>query len=174
MTRDAQLDERLRLLRNYGQVVKNRHDLLGFNCRLDTLQACVLLAKLSHLEDWTERRRQVAQWYRDELADSSLRLPEERSDARHVYHLYVVRHPQRDVLLRFLAERRIFAGIHYPHPLSEAQPFRDVRTVPEGLPTCTRLSREILSLPMYPEMTRQQVTQVAQAIREFERSSLAG
>ena len=171
VTRDAKLAEKLRLLRNYGQVVKNRHDLLGFNCRLDTVQACVLLTKMQYIEEWTEQRRQVAQWYREELAGSALHLPIQKTGARHVYHLFVVRHPHRDQLLKFLAERQIYAGIHYPNPLPTAQPFAEVRTLPEGVPNCSKLSREILSLPMYPEMTREQVATVAAAIEEFSREA---
>ena len=167
VTADAQLAEKLRLLRNYGQVVKNRHDLLGFNCRLDTLQACVLLTKLQYIEEWTEQRRQIAEWYRQELKDSELRLPMEKADARHVYHLFVIRHPERDRLMKFLADRHISCGIHYPNPLPTAQPFASVRTHPVGVPVCTQLSKEILSLPMYPEMTRQHVKTVAAAIAEF-------
>lgn len=168
VTADAQLAEKLRLLRNYGQVVKNRHDLLGFNCRLDTVQACVLLTKMQYIEEWTEQRRQVAQWYRQELQQSELLLPIERADTRHVYHLYVVRHPQRDGLMKYLADRQIYCGVHYPHPLPTAQPFAQARTHPADVPVCAQLSTEILSLPMYPEMTRQHVATVAAAIAEFE------
>ena len=174
VTRDAQLAEKLRLLRNYGQVVKNRHDLLGFNCRLDTVQACVLLTKMQYIEEWTQQRRQVAQWYREELADTDLLLPSEKPGARHVYHLFVVRHPERDQLLKSLAQRKIYCGIHYPNPLPTAQPFADARTVPENVPVCTRLSNEILSLPMYPEMTRKQVAAVASAVEEFSLETVRG
>ncbi len=167
VTRNAKLAEKLKLLRNYGQVVKNRHDLLGFNCRLDTVQACVLSTKMQYIEKWTEQRRQVAAWYRDELVDTELLLPIERLDARHVYHLFVARHPKRDALIKFLAERQIFCGIHYPNPLPTAQPFADARTVPLDVPVCMKLSREIISLPMYPEMTREHVAMVGSAIREF-------
>lgn len=167
VTADAKLAEKLRLLRNYGQIVKNRHDLLGFNCRLDTVQACVLLTKMQYIEEWTEQRRQVAQWYREELDGSQLRLPIEKPLARHVYHLFVVRHPERDRLMKFLAERQICCGIHYPNPLPTAQPFASARTHPTGVPVCTQLSNEILSLPMYPEMRREQVAAIAAAIGEF-------
>jgi dTDP-4-amino-4,6-dideoxygalactose transaminase len=167
VTNDPQLANKLRLLRNYGQVVKNRHDLLGFNCRLDTVQACVLLTKMQYIEEWTEQRRQVAQWYREELGDTDLLLPIEKPSARHVYHLFVIRHPERDALMKFLGERQIYCGIHYPNPLPTAQPFASARTVPRDVPVCTQLSSEILSLPMYPEMTRAQVTAVADAVHEF-------
>lgn len=172
VTDDSTLAKRLRLLRNYGQVVKNRHEVLGFNCRLDTLQACVLLTKMRYLEQWTEQRRQVAQWYREELEDcGELILPQQRNSARHVYHLFVVRHPQREQLIRFLAERSIACGVHYPHPLHTAPPFANVVTVPLDLPVCEQLSREIVSLPMYPELTRDQVAYIAENIRAFSSKS---
>ena len=166
-TRDPKLAEKLRLLWNYGQRIKNRHDMLGFNCRLDTLQACVLLTKMKHIENWTEQRRQVATWYRDELADTELILPQERDGVRHVYHLYVVRHPQRDLLISHLAQNNISCGIHYPNPLHTAQPFVDSVTHPLDLPNCTKFANEIVSLPMYPELTRQQVALIGDSIRSF-------
>ncbi len=168
VTNDEAVRERLILLRNYGQRVKNEHTLLGFNCRLDTLQAAVLLIKLRYLEEWTEQRRTIARWYGESLRDAELILPAERADARHVYHLFVVRHPERDRLAGHLRNRGIHCGVHYPHPLSHAVPFRNVRTVPEGLPVCTQLASEIVSLPMYPELSRSQVERVADAVRSFD------
>lgn len=167
VTNDPKLAERLQLLRNYGQKQKNRHDLLGFNCRLDTVQACVLLSKMQHIEKWTEQRRSVAAWYREELADCDLILPQEHDDVRHVYHLFVARTPRRDQLIASLAEQKVFCGIHYPNPLSTAQPFTDSPTVPSGLPVCTQIASEIVSMPMYPEMTREHVARVAQGVKDF-------
>lgn len=164
-TNCPELAEKLRLLRNYGQRVKNRHDLLGYNCRLDTLQACVLLTKMQYIEHWTEQRRQVARWYQEELQDSGLILPELPSNARHVFHLYVVRHPERDRLMASLAAENIYCGIHYPNPLPTAAPFHDAVTYPMGLPNCAKFSTEILSLPMYPELTREHVARIAKSIR---------
>ena len=157
----------MRLLRNYGQRIKNQHDLLGYNCRLDTLQACVLLTKMKYIEDWTEQRRQVAEWYREELSETNLILPVERDEVRHVYHLYVARYPQRDELIKHLAERNISCGVHYPNPLFTAQPFRESATFPLDLPICSQFANEIMSLPMYPEMTRNQVSEIGEAIRAF-------
>ena len=167
VTNDAGLAERLRLLRNYGQRIKNRHDMLGYNSRLDTIQACVLLSKMHHIEKWTEQRRQVAAWYREFLADSEVTLPKEHDDVRHVYHLFVVRHERRDELMAHLAERNIFCGIHYPYPLYLAEPFGDAVTIPFELPVCSQIAANILSLPMYPEMTREQVEYVAEAVHDF-------
>ena len=167
VTKNAGLAERVQLLRNYGQRVKNRHDLLGYNCRLDTLQACVLLTKMQYIEQWTEERRQVAKWYAEELSDSDVVLPQECAGYRHVYHLYVVRHPERDLLLKHLSDRGIFGGIHYPNPLFRAAPFLGAVTFPFELPICSQFANEILSLPMYPEMTREHVARVAEGIRSF-------
>lgn len=170
VTNDPEIARRLRLLRNYGQEKKNRHDLLGYNCRLDTLQACVLLTKLNHIEAWTQKRRLVAEWYREDLADADLLLPQQHANMRHVYHLFVVRSARRDELMQFLASRNIHCGIHYPHPLTSAQPFLDSPTLPLSVPTCHEVAREILSLPMCPELSRDQVKRVTDSILEFERA----
>lgn len=172
-TKDPALAEKLALLRNYGQRIKNRHDLLGYNCRLDTLQACVLLTKMKYIEEWTEQRRQVARWYADELADTTLALPQEQLGYRHVFHLYVVRHPKRDELLAHLAKNKIYGGIHYPNPLFRAQPFEGATTIPWDLPVCSRFADEILSLPMYPEMTRGHVARIAECVRQFSGAAIA-
>jgi dTDP-4-amino-4,6-dideoxygalactose transaminase len=164
VTNDTALANKIRLLRNYGQVRKNEHSMLGFNCRLDTVQAAVLLVKLGHLDKWTDARRRVAAKYNELLAGSDLRLPIERSDAKHVYHLYVVRHPDRDRLIEELADDKIFCGVHYPHPLNRAQPFVNSPTIPNGLPVCSRVAGEIMSLPMYPEMTDEQVARVVDCL----------
>lgn len=166
VTNDPELAERLRLLRNYGQKQKNRHDTLGFNCRLDTLQACVLLSKMQHIEKWTEQRRQVAAWYREELKDADLLLPQAHEDSRHVYHLFVIRTRQRERLMASLAEQNIHTGIHYPNPLSTAGSFQDAPTIPMGLPVCTEVANEIVSLPMFPDMTREQVQRVCVALEQ--------
>ncbi|MBX3421916.1 MAG: DegT/DnrJ/EryC1/StrS family aminotransferase [Pirellulaceae bacterium] len=172
VTRDPDIAEQLTLWRNYGQKVKNRHDLLGFNCRLDTLQACVLLTKMQYIQQWTEQRRQVAAWYTEELRDTELELPSEQAGYKHVYHLYVVRHRQRDRLSAHLAQQNIACGVHYPNPLYRAQPFHGAITLPWGLPVCSQYSNEILSLPLYPEMTRHQVERVAEGVRTFVSSAV--
>ena len=111
-TQDSEIAEKLRLLRNYGQRIKNRHDLLGYNCRMDTLQACVLLTKLQYIEQWTEQRRQVSQWYQEELADTGVILPTQRADAKHVFHLYVIRHPNQ---IPQLNRESIWLSVCLPH-----------------------------------------------------------
>ena len=163
-TNDAELAEKLRLLRNYGQKVKNRHDMLAFNCRLDTMQAAVLLVKMKYIEQWTDQRIQVAAWYREALKDIDVVLPEQHSNMRHVYHLFVVRHPQRDAILKEMANDNVFGGIHYPNPLVQAKPFMDSACFPMGLPVVSKYAEEIMSLPMYPEMTQEHVQMVADSL----------
>ncbi len=167
VTNRADLADRLQLVRNYGQRPKNVYQTLGFNCRLDTLQAAALSVKLRHLAEWNDARRAAAATYNELLRDTELELPVERADARHVYHLYVVRHPRRDELAAHLQQQGVQCGIHYPDPLHFTGPFQRARTVPDGVPVATRLSREILSLPMFPEITDDQIQQVAEAVRSF-------
>ncbi len=161
VTNDADLAEKLRLLRNYGQKVKNRHDMLAYNCRLDTMQAAILNVKMKYIEQWTDSRDQVAKWYREALQGVDIVIPMQHSNMRHAYHLFVVRHPKRDEILEKLKEDNIFGGVHYPRPLVEAQPFVESPCFPMGLPVTTSYAQQILSLPMYPEMTKDQVEYVA-------------
>ena len=164
VTDSDELAEKFRLLRNYGQKVKNRHDMLAYNCRLDTMQAAVLLVKMKYIERWTDQRSQVAQWYREALKDIDVVLPMQHDNMRHVYHLFVVRHPNRDQILEHMAKDNVFGGVHYPNPLVNAESFQSSPCFPMGLPVATAYSKEILSLPMYPEMTKEQVQQVAKSL----------
>lgn len=164
VTNNADLANKLRLLRNYGQRTKNVHTMVAYNSRLDTLQAAVLLVKLNYLDDWNERRRSIAAQYREQLADADIILPRELPDVRHVYHQFVIQHAQRDELMSRLKAQGVSTGIHYPVPLNQAAPFVAARTVPHGVPVCTALAQRIVSLPMFPELTDDQVSTVTEAI----------
>ena len=167
VTDDPELAEQLRLLRNYGQRAKNDFTMLGYNSRLDTLQAAILLIKLRRLDAWNDRRREIAQMYDTLLADSAVTTPAANADSRHVYHLYVVQHDERDRLAEHLAQQGVSCGIHYPTPLPHIPLFHAAGQTPAGVPVASRLTQRILSLPMYPEMTNEQVHQVAEAINAF-------
>ena len=171
VTNDAEVAERLKLLRNYGQREKNVHSLMAFNSRLDTLQAAVLLVKLPYLDEWNNQRRKAAAWYYKYLQDSELVLPTENPDCRHVYHLFVARHERRDELMEYLKQQQIFCGIHYPRPLHHAEPYTSVRTIPRNLPVCSELANTIFSLPMFPGITEEQVIRVSEAVKSFSLSS---
>lgn len=169
-TNDETLARQLRLLRNWGSVVKYHHEVQGYNSRLDTLQAAILQVKLSRLAAWNDHRMRAAEWYRDELSDvSALHLPACAPwTGRHVYHLFVVRllEHDRDVVVRHLAERGVQALVHYPVPIHLQKAYADLKYSIGAFPASEQAARSILSLPMFPEITREQAVSVAQALRE--------
>jgi dTDP-4-amino-4,6-dideoxygalactose transaminase len=167
VTNDAKLAEKLRLLRNYGQKKKYVHTLAGYNSRLDTMQAAILRIKLRHLDRWTERRRAAARMYNELLSGVDVVRPKEIKGRKHVYHIYAIQHPQRDLLIEHLKHKEIFCGIHYPLPLPQQEPYREHKTVPHGAPVTMKLAENIVSLPLYPEMTEQQVMRVVEEIKRF-------
>jgi len=167
VTDDEALAHRLDLLRNHGQKSKYEHVMEGYCSRLDTLQAAVLRVKLRHLDAWNARRRQVAAWYNERLADLPVVRPHVMPGAEHVYHLYVIRTERRDALREFLAARGIGTGMHYPIPLPLTEAYAGLGFRRGQFPVTERLAGEILSLPMFAEMTEAQVDEAAGAIREF-------
>jgi dTDP-4-amino-4,6-dideoxygalactose transaminase len=163
---DAELLDKVRKLRDHGRTTKYEHDEIGFGERIDALQAAILAAKLPHLEDWTEARRAHARLYDELLAGCDVVTPFESPEVRHVYHLYVIRARRRDELLARLKERGIGAGIHYPLPLHRQPAYLKQGYGDLSLPVTEQVAAEVLSLPMYPELTREQIEYVAEAVRE--------
>ncbi len=163
---DDTLLERVRKLRDHGRLTKYEHDEIGFGERLDALQAAILGAKLPHLEAWTEARRAHARQYSQLLAGLDLVLPYEPAGVRHVYHLYVVRTPRRDAVLAKLKAKGVGAGIHYPVPLHRQPAYLKQGYGAVSLPHTEKAAAEILSLPMYPELTGEQIGYVVQALKE--------
>jgi dTDP-4-amino-4,6-dideoxygalactose transaminase len=138
--------------------------LKGFNYRMDGIQGAVLRVKLRHLEAWTESRRHVARWYAEALAGETVRVPKERPGCRHVYHVYVVRSADRDGLREALSHEGIQTGIHYPIPVHLQPAHADLGHSAGDFPVAEALAREVLSLPMFPEMSRAQVEAVAAVV----------
>lgn len=172
LTRDEGLAGRLRLLRNHGQDPGGKFYYLepGYNHRMDGFQGAVLQVKLPHLDQWNARRRQVAARYGEALRDiGELGLPSEAEYAYHVYHLYVVRLPDRQRLAAALREAGIDTAAHYPHPLHLTPAYRSLGYGEGALPECERACREILSLPLFPELRDDQVDYIAEQIRQFYR-----
>lgn len=166
-TNDAKVAETIRALRNCGQREKNVHELVPFNHRLDNLQAAILRVKLRHLDEWIALRRKWAALYTSLLAETGLILPAEPAEYKHVYHLYVVRSQQRDALQASLKERGIGTAIHYPKPV-HLQPFYSKGVDHQGqFPVAEKICDEILSLPMFPELTQEQVETVASEIAKL-------
>lgn len=165
-TDDLKVAETVRALRNCGQRQKNVHELVPFNHRLDNLQAAILRVKLHYLDNWIESRRKLAGHY-NELLPNTIVKPVEPPGYKHVYHLYVIRAQNRDTLQAQLKERGIGTAIHYPNPV-HLQPFYMNGKDRHGeFPIAERICNEILSLPMYPEMTLEQVETVAMAITDI-------
>lgn len=163
-TGDPELADRVRTMRNYGQRRKYEHATLAWNRRLDTLQAAVLRVKLRHLDAWNEARRRHAARYAELLAGSELVLPSTVAGAEHVFHLYVVQSPRRDQLLARLRERGVGAGLHYPVPIHLQEAYGDRGQGRGSFPVTEALAGRVLSLPMYPELTPDQIERVAGAI----------
>jgi dTDP-4-amino-4,6-dideoxygalactose transaminase len=166
VTDDPQIAERVRMLRNYGQPKKYYHDVVGWNSRLDTIQAAILSIKLRHLTAWNEARRAHAEQYKSLLGDAPVRLPSEAPNVRHVYHLYVARVPSRDEVLAKLGERGISCGIHYPVPIHLQKAYAHLGYPRGSFPICEKVAGEILSLPMYPELSYEQIEHVSVALHE--------
>jgi len=163
---DPEVAARLRRLRNGGQSDRYHHEVAGINSRLDEMQAALLRAKLGHLAAWTDRRRALAARYEEGLRDSGVEIPVEQPYARAVYHLYVIRHPRRDALAAALRERGIGTLVHYPIPLHLQPAFAELGRRRGDFPVAERAAGEILSIPLFPEMTDGQAEAVIRAIRE--------
>jgi dTDP-4-amino-4,6-dideoxygalactose transaminase len=161
-TADPHLADRLRKLRNYGQVDRYNHVERGVNSRLDEIQAALLRVKLDHLEAHTIARRQIALNYEQWL--TGVTLPVARPDVEHVYHLYVVRSPERDALRQRLAAQGVQTLIHYPVPVHLQPAYADLGYKPGSLPVTERICQEIVSLPLFVGMTGEQVRAVADAV----------
>lgn len=167
-TDDEQLANRLRMLRNYGSIQKNEHEIMGQNTRLDELQAAFLSIKLKRLETWNEERKKIANRYHEQLAGiRDLILPKATSTRSHVYHQYVIRTERRDDLRQHLAKRGVETAIHYPKPphLQEAYAYLGYRK--GSFPNAEKLAETSLSLPMFVGITEAQQKYVTNAIKAF-------
>lgn len=167
VTNDAQVAKRVRAMRNCGQIEKYLHELPPYNHRLDTLQAAILRVKLKRLDAWNAARRQHARLYNEHLADSEVVIPKEPDEAESVWHLYVIRVANRDALRAYLADHGIATGIHYPIPIHLQPTYHDLGYQRGDFPIAERYAEQILSLPMYPELTPVSIEYVSKAIRNF-------
>jgi dTDP-4-amino-4,6-dideoxygalactose transaminase len=168
-TNDADLAQKIRMLRDHGQAQKYYHDMEGYNGRLDSLQAGFLRVKLAHLPEWTEARRQAAGQYRElfEASDASVVLPYEPEWSRAVYHLFVVRAQDRDALIKTLASVGIGTGIHYPIPLHLQKAYEGLGYAKGDLPIAEKVAAEIVSLPMFPGLLTVQQERIVSEVMNF-------
>lgn len=173
VARDGQLDEALRRQRELGQVGQNNHVVVGFNSKLDALQAKILSWKLPHLEEWNEHRRRAAGWYRERLAGLPLGFQAPTEGETHAYHLFQIRTPERDALVTCLRERGIDVVIRYPTPIHLQPAFAKVGWKAGQFPVAEALARELLCLPIRPDIGMHEIDYVATCIREFFAASRA-
>lgn len=167
-TTDTQLAEKARRLANHGALGKDDHLFEGFNSRMDTLQAAVLLVKLPHLAAWNTKRRTNAETYHSLLKSiPEITLPCQRPGTTHTFHIYAIRAQKRNELQNFLQDKGIQTLVHYPGALHNLPAYRHLSHAPDDFPVANRLSQELLSLPIYPEITEEQLRYVCTSIRDF-------
>jgi dTDP-4-amino-4,6-dideoxygalactose transaminase len=167
VTDDPSVADTIRLLSNHGRVDRHQHSREGFNYRLDTLQAAILSVKLKHLERWNAQRRDHARRYSELLAGLEVKTPVEKEFAKHVFHLYIIRLSRRDELAEHLSSRGIAVGMHYPLALHQQEAYAHLNYPLGSFPVSEACAREVLSLPMFPELSEAQIQHVVAAIEEF-------
>ncbi|WKZ36518.1 MAG: DegT/DnrJ/EryC1/StrS family aminotransferase [Anaerolineales bacterium] len=167
VTNDAALAERMHMLRTHGWKKKYYSEEVGYNSRLDALQAAILQAKFPHVDEWNRKRRELAHRYSEHLAPLGVVTPVEHEWGRHVYHLYIVRSAKRAALQAFLKQKRIASDVYYPLPPHLAVPCRKFGYKEGDFPHSELASRETLALPLYPELTEAQQDEVIAAVKEF-------
>lgn len=166
-TNDPAYDKALRVLRDHGQTAKYHHEVIGYNYRLEGIQGAVLRVKLRHLDEWNDARRRLAALYRELLADAGVGLVEEMSYGKPVYHVFPILTDLRDAMAEHLKTTGIATGIHYPVPVHLQPAFANLGYRAGDLPVTERAARQTLSLPMYPELSKEDVSIVTQSVCRF-------
>ncbi|MBI2541504.1 DegT/DnrJ/EryC1/StrS family aminotransferase, partial [Candidatus Woesearchaeota archaeon] len=167
-TNDEGIAKNLILLRQHGELVRYYHDIIGDNCRMEAFQGAVLGVKIKHIEEWTEKRRKNAECYNELMNELDVVLPHEADYARHVYHIYAIRAKNRDRLRDFLGKNGVSTGVHYPIPVHLQKAYSFMGLKKGAFPIAEKVSDEILSLPMYPELSEEQMEYVSKAVKGFE------
>jgi len=166
VTNDSEIAQKARLITNHGQLQKHDHQLEGRNSRMDGIQAAVLDVKLNYIDSWNKLRKEKAAMYREALNRSGVSLPTKPSYGEHVYHLFVIKAAKRDELKNKLKAKGVQTAIHYPNPLPFLKPYMDDHR-PGDFPVAYKMKDEILSLPIYPEMPKDQIIHVCDIINQF-------
>ena len=166
-TDSDELADKVRVLRNYGSRVKYVNEVVGFNTRLDEMQAAILRVKLNKLDEWNNRRRKIAAFYLENLQDTGLILPMVPEWAEPVWHLFVIRHPRRDELQKYLSEAGVGTLIHYPIPPHLQEAYASLNIKEGAFPITEAIHREVLSLPMGPHLTMEQAGEVVAALKKY-------
>jgi dTDP-4-amino-4,6-dideoxygalactose transaminase len=167
VTNNAEYAARAKALRDHGSTRRYYHDEIGYNYRLEGIQGAVLGVKMKYLEGWTRERRRVAHRYNELLANTPLKLPREAEYAQSAWHLYVVRHPRREELKKHLEANGVGCGLHYPVPLHLQKCYAQLGYKEGDFPIAEKAARECLSLPIYPELTEEQIQRVLEVVQDF-------
>jgi dTDP-4-amino-4,6-dideoxygalactose transaminase len=168
ITNDDALAEKCKMYAQHGALKKHHHVMEGINSRMDGLQAAILSVKLRHLPEWTKKRIEHAATYNKYLSGiEEICLPVQRPDTKHTWHLYVIRTKERDKLAKWLADREIETSVHYPTALPNMPAYKYLGHQPEDYPVASSLQDEILSLPMFPELTEESILYVSDTIKSF-------
>ncbi|MEM3060271.1 MAG: DegT/DnrJ/EryC1/StrS family aminotransferase [Candidatus Anstonellales archaeon] len=167
LTNDYEIAEKVKMLRNYGQINRYEHEIEGFNSRLDELQAAILRVKLRHLDRWNEKRRSTARRYSELISHKDITCPNEKEYAKHVYHIYAIKSAKRDSLMEHLKRAGISTIIHYPIPAHLQKAYAHLEIPKGSLPVTEKVCSEELSLPMHPFLTDEQIEEVSSAINSF-------
>jgi dTDP-4-amino-4,6-dideoxygalactose transaminase len=168
VTNNDLLAEKIRMYANHGRTVKYDHEFEGINSRLDGLQAAILNVKLQYINQWNQKRRQIAETYNQQLKDiSQINCPKESTNAKHVYHLYVIKAERRDELGNYLLQKGISTKIHYPKALPNLNAYKYLNHKSSDFPIASANENVLLSLPMFPEMTNQQIQYITDNIIAF-------
>jgi len=170
VTNNAHIAKQARMLRDHGSLRKYEHAFPGYNFRMEGIQGAVLAVKLKHLDKWNDQRRLLARKYDERLAGTAFVLPTERSEARHVYHLYVIQAEDRDALREYLGQHGIESGLHYPLPLHLQPAYKSLGYKAGDFPVTESVTKNIVSLPMYPELSPEAVDYVAGVLLESGRA----
>ena len=172
ITNDDELAAKMRMYKNHGAIVKHEHKMEGINSRLDGLQAAILNVKLDYILDWTDKRRAAAALYTELLSEvKEVTTPIVREDTKHSFHLYMIKTPQRNELRKYLAEHGVTTGLHYPKILPVLEAYSRPQDDPAQFSDAMGNQDQILSLPMYPELSVQQIHHVANSIKNFFREA---
>jgi dTDP-4-amino-4,6-dideoxygalactose transaminase len=167
LTNSKRLAERARSLRMYGMKKTYYAEEEGFNSRLDEIQATILRIKLQHLDTWNKKRKNIADFYNKNITNALIETPRVRNNSEHIFHLYVIRTKKRTALKKYLQENSIGCGVHYEYPIHQQPPYKKFAPKKYGLKESERVSTEILSLPIFPELTQDELIQVVKTLNNF-------
>lgn len=166
-TNSDELSKKVLLLRQHGELERYYHEIIGDNCRMEGIQGAVLGIKIKYLDIWNEKRRKNAEIYNNLLKGLDIITPENANYSKHIYHIYAIRLKNRDKLREFLAKKGISTGIHYPIPIHIQKAYSSLKLKKGSFPVSEKIASEILSLPIYPELSIEQIEYITDSIKEF-------